>query len=159
MSLVSTLKNIFPDTPDPPDPKVVEISTALDAAMLVHIVSTFVPAAFGQTFVAGISAPTPFISSLGVYLTSVLTPILTTAKTAESVPGSNHLLAWGAVQPAILALYPAVPPFMAGPDGARFWSAILITIQSIITPEFPPPPPEEDGGITEDGIITLEGAL
>lgn len=158
-SLVQNLKIFFPETPDPPDSKVLEISAALDLAMLQHIITSYVPAGFGNTFSSGVSNPTAFIISLGSYLNAVISPILSSALSIESTPGSNKLLAWGAVQPSFDALLGATPPFMAGIDGFRLWQAILVTIRTALVPAFPIPVPEIDSDSGGDGIITLEDEI
>lgn len=158
-ALLRTLKTIFPQTPDPPDPGVSAISAALDSAMATHIVTTFVPAGIGSTFLSSLTiAPTPFLQSLASYLDVTISPILSTALGLETNPSSPqpHLLAWFNVQSAFDSLVPAVPPFMSGPQGALFWQAILITIRTVIIPTPPPPPeppPSTPGGA---GVITLE---
>lgn len=159
MGLATNLKIFFPETPSPPDPKVLEISTALDLAIVQHIVTTYIPTGFGQTFLAGISSPTAIIASLAAYLTTTLSPILSAALAAESTPGSSHLLAWGVIQPSFDTLSAASPPFLGGPDGLRLWQAIVLTIRTGLIPEFPPPPEIDTDISGGDGIITLEDGI
>lgn len=159
-SLTQTLKIFFPNSPDPPAKEVLEISNALDAAILMHVATAYVPAAFGTTFQSGLSSPAPFMISLSTYLTSVMTPVLAAALTAESVPGSNHTLAWGTVQPSFDVVSTIIPPFMAGVDGFKLWQAIVMTIRTGLIPTFPPPSSSPDSGtIGGDGVITVEAAL
>lgn len=159
MRLANNLKTFFPLTPDPPEAKVLEISNALDLAMVQHIEIVYVPAGFGATFLAGIPTQTPFLTLLSNYLDLVISPILTTALSLETNPSSPqpHLLAWANVQSAFDALITAVPPFMAGVDGLVLWQAILFTIRFFITPA--PLPLPEDSPTSSDGLVTLEDAI
>lgn len=160
--LANNLSSFFPETPDPPDSKVQEISAALDAALLLHVQTTFVPAGLGATFLSGLSTPTPFMILLASHLDATISPILSTALSLETNPSSPipHLLAWGNVQPSFDALIPSTPSFMAGPQGATFWQVILFTIRFFIVPEFPEPEaplPEEPE--SRDGSIIIEGEI
>ena len=158
-TLVRNIKTFFPLAPEPPNQKVAEISVALDTAMLTHITTVYIPAGFGATFMGALITSTPFLLSLGTYLDTILSPILTTALSLENNPTTPqpHLLAWGSIQGSFDALIPAVPPFMAGIEGALLWQAILFTIRFFIVPEFPPPPESETFG--EDGLVTLESEI
>lgn len=159
-ALARNLKQFFPQTPEPPDPKVSEISAALDSALVAHVQAAFVPAGFGATFQSALgTTQTPFLISLASYLDLVLSPILSTALSLETNPSSPqpHLLAWFNAQSAFDALIPSVPPFMTGPQGALFWQVILFTIRFFITPTPPPPPPTESSDGSSE--ITLGNSL
>lgn len=159
MRLANNLSTVFPDTPNPPDQKVLEISNALDAAMITHIQNVYVPVGFGQAFLGALVTQTPFLQSLAAYLDTTISPILSTALSLENNPSSPlpHLVAWANVQPSFDALIPAVPPFMAGPQGALFWQVILLTIRFFITPlEIPE---EEEDSSSDDSLVTLEDEI
>lgn len=160
-TLIQNLKTVFPLTPEPPNQKVLEISTALQVALSTHVLAAYVPVGFGSTFISSLVTSTPFLVSLGSYLDLTISPILSTALTLETNPSSPqpHLLAWGSVQGAFEPLVVATPPFMGGIDGFLLWQAILITIRFFLLPEFPPPPTPDGDSISGDDLVTLEDAL
>ncbi len=130
MSLIENMKIFMPLTPDPPSKEIENISNALQTAISIHIIAALSPG-LGSTFLSLIPQPTIFLSNLATYLTSTIDPILSTALAAQSTLGS--IGAWASVQPTFDALMITAPPFMPGPSGLLFWSAILTTIRLAIS--------------------------
>jgi hypothetical protein len=135
VTLLDNMKMLMPQTPDPPDSGMEAISNALEIAITTHIRIAFVPG-IGQTFIASLTSPNPFLLTLGAYLDATITPIISAALSIQPTVG-GPLPAWASVQPSFDAITPAVPPFMVGIFGAIFWQVILLTIRFSL-----PPPPE-----------------
>lgn len=144
MTLAQNITIFLPLSPQPPDDNLKKISDALELAISIHIRATFVPAGFGTTFISA-APPNPFISALGAFLESTISPIISTAASLQATIGP--LAAWASVQPAILALYPSSPPFMPGILGIPFWQSILFTISAAL----PLPIPESSSSTSTPG--------
>lgn len=139
MSLEQNILIFLPNCPVPIDDNLKKISDGLELAITNHIRVGFVPAGFSLSFLS--MAPlTPFVISLGSYLESVMSPIISSALAASSTIGT--LPAWASVQPAIFALYNSPPPFMTGIFAVQFWQSILFTISASL----PPPPTVDSSG-------------
>ena len=157
MALVDNLR-IFPTFPENPSELIVNISNALELALTLHVRTSFVPAGFGLTFLSSISLPTPFLTQLSTYLESTVSPVISSALSTQS-SGLPPPAAWVSVQPALLSLISAVPPFMAGISGALFWSAIILTISLAILPPIPDvsgDSSESEAGSPDDVFLRID---
>jgi hypothetical protein len=159
--LVENMKLLMPLSPSSPDPGVQAISDALEVAMTVHIRAALIPG-IGQTFIASLSSPNPFLLSLGAYLDAVITPIISSAAAVQATLG-GPIPAWMSIQPSFDAAALAVPPFMAGPFGTLFWQAIVLTIRLAILPPIPSSGDEgaesdaNTGGTRTGGVVVKNG--
>ncbi len=129
MNLLDALRSTFPATQ--PNDQLRSISSALSLAINSHIVSTFVPAGFGSTFLSAVPAPTPAVVAISTQLEVGVSPVIAAAITALTNPATPApAAAWMAVNSILLTIPP--PAILAGPDGARLWSTILLVIISAV---------------------------
>jgi hypothetical protein len=129
MSLSTNLRIFFPNSPNPHSQEILNISNALGVAIAATITTSLVPA-IGTIFLSSLPSPTPLMTSLGLYLDTTVSPVISSALSVQASTGVPSLAAWQTVS-STLNLIPA-PPFFAGVDGSNFWQAIIQTLMVAI---------------------------